>query len=98
MKRVQEYADKNGGHAYRPWKNDPWDGDLGMKRNERWIKDQMRDGREVIDIGPDFKRRAASGQNSKFYEMERRNLKGYDNYSKAFERKGSSGGVSGLDF
>lgn len=98
MKRVKEYADKTGGHAYRPWKNDPFDFILGMKRNERWIKDQMRNGREVIDIGPDFLRRAATGRSSPFYEMERRNLKGYDSYNKAFERNGSNGGVSGLDF
>ena len=49
IKRVKEYADKTGGHAYRPWKDDPFDFNLGMKRNERWIKDQMRNGREVID-------------------------------------------------
>ena len=98
MKRVKEYADKTGGHAYRPWKNDPFDFELGMKRNERWIKDQMRNGREIIDIGPDFQRRAATGRSSPFYEMERRNLNGYDNYNKAFERNGSNGGVPGLDF
>lgn len=98
MKRVKEYADKTGGHSYRPWKNDPFDFDLGMMRNERWIKDQVRNGREVIDIGPDFQRRAATGRSSPFYEIERRNLKGYDNYNKAFERSGSNGGVSGLDF
>ena len=76
MKRVQQYADEVGGHAYRPWKNDPFDFDLGMRRNERWIRDQMRDGREIIDIGPDFQRRSATGRNSPFYEMERRNLDG----------------------
>ena len=97
MKRVQQYADDVGGHAYRPWKNDPFDFDLGMKRNQRWIKDQMRDGRQIIDIGPDFQRRAATGRNSPFYEMERRNLNGYDNYRKVFERNGQTGGVPGLD-
>jgi RHS repeat-associated protein len=98
MKRVKEYLDKVGGHAYRPRKNDPFDFDLAMKRNERWIKDQMRNGREVIDIGPDFQRRAVTGRNSPFYEMKRRNVKGYDNYNKAFERSGNVGGVPGLDF
>jgi len=98
MKRVKEYADKVGAHAYRPWKNDPFDFGLGMKRNERWIKDQIRAGREVIDIGPDFQRRAATGRNSPFYEMERRNLDGYENYRKVFERSGQTGGVPGLDF
>ncbi|MBI4356433.1 MAG: RHS domain-containing protein [Gammaproteobacteria bacterium] len=98
MKRVNQYADKTGGHAYRPWKNDPFDFDLGMKKNDRWIRDQMRNGREVIDIGPDFKRRSATGKSSPFYEMERRNLNRYDNYNKVFERNGSQGGVQGLDF
>lgn len=71
MKRVKEYADKTGGHAYRPWKNDPFDFDLGMKRNKHWIQDQRKQGREIIDIGPDFQRRAATGRSSPFYEMER---------------------------
>ena len=39
----------------------------------------MRDGREIIDIGPDFQRRLSpNGRNSPFYEMERRNLDSYD--------------------
>jgi RHS repeat-associated protein len=98
MKRVKEHADKIGGHAYRPWTNAPFDFGLGMKRNERWINDQMRNGRKVIDIGPDFQRRAATGRISPFYEMERRNLKGYNNYQKTFERNGNQGGVQDLDF
>jgi len=98
MRRVQQYADEIGGHAYRPWKNDPVDFDLGMRRNKRWIKDQIRNGREVIDIGPDFQRRSATGRSSSLYEMERRHLDGYENYRKVFERSGSEGGVTGLDF
>ena len=35
---------------------------------------------------------------SPFYEMERRNITGYENYRKAFERDGNTGGVPGLDF
>jgi hypothetical protein len=98
MNRVKEYADQVGGHAYKPWKLDPWDPATAMRRNERWILDQRRAGREVIDIGPDFERRATTGYISDFYEMERRNLTGYDNYQKVFERSGSTGGVQGLDF
>jgi hypothetical protein len=97
MKRVKQYADEVGGHAYRPWKNDPFDFDLGMARNERWIGDQVRAEREVIDIGPDFQRRAATGIRSHFYKMERRKLNGYENYRKAFQRSGQTGGVPGLD-
>jgi RHS repeat-associated protein len=95
MKRVKEYADKTGGHAYRPWKNN--NSDLAMKRNKRWIQDQRRQGRDIIDIGPDFQRRAATGVRSPFYEMERKNLKGYGKRQQVFKRSGSKGGVPGLD-
>ncbi len=98
MKRVREYADQVGGDVYRPWKNDPFDFDLAMRRNERWIKDMKRQGREIIDIGPDFNRRLNGRNPSDFYNMERRNLKGYSNYDKAFTRNGRHGGVPGLDF
>jgi hypothetical protein len=51
MRRVQQYADRVGGHAYSAWKLDPWDAATAMKRNERWIQGQIRQGREIIDIG-----------------------------------------------
>ncbi|MEH0825746.1 MULTISPECIES: hypothetical protein [unclassified Micromonospora] len=99
MKRVKEYAKQVDGHAYRPWKNDPFDFALGMRRNERMIKDAMRSGREIIDIGPDFARRAAGRAPSPFYNMERRVTSTYANYTKVFERFGKlDGGVPGLDF
>ena len=95
MKRVRQYADEIGGHAYRPWKNDPFDYDLAMKRNKRWINDMMDEGREIIDIGPDFARRRAGVAPSAFYNMERSQLKGYSNYKKAFSRHGTYGGLFG---
>ncbi len=64
MVRVREYANRIGGHAYRPWRNEPFDFDLALQRNARWIKDQMKQGREIIDIGPDFARRSATGRRS----------------------------------
>ncbi|MEG1179300.1 MAG: hypothetical protein RSD42_02700 [Oscillospiraceae bacterium] len=98
MKRVKQYAAEFGGHAYNPWKNDPLDFDLGMKRNKRWINDMTKDGREIIDIGPDFSRRSLGRDPSPFYNMERSQVKGYDNYKKVFERDGRIfGGVPGLD-
>lgn len=98
VKRVKQYADEVGGHAYNPWKNDPFDFDLGMKRNERWINNMMKEGREIIDIGPDFSRRSLGREPSPFYNMERSQVKGYENYKKVFERDGRlSGGVPGLD-
>jgi RHS repeat-associated protein len=99
MKRVQQYADEIGGHAYRPWENDPFDYNLGMRRNKRWIEDIKRQDRDIIDIGPDFPRRSLGREPSDFYNMERTQLKGYGNYRKVFERTGrTSGGVPGLDF
>ena len=99
MKRVQQFADDIGGHAYRPWQNDPFDYDLGMKRDTRWIEDMKRQGREIIDIGPDFKRRSLGRDPSGFYNMERFQTKDYYKYRKVFERTGkNSGGVPGLDF
>jgi hypothetical protein len=99
MQRVKQYADEIGGHAYKPWKNDPFDFDLGMKRNKRWINDMKKEGREIIDIGPDFMERSMGiRQPSKFYGMERQQVKGYENYKRVFERDGKfSGGVLGLD-
>jgi hypothetical protein len=79
--------------------NDPFDFELGMRRNERMISDAVRSGREIVDIGPDFARRAAGRDPSPFYNMERRITSGYSGYSRAFERSGPlEGGVPGLDF
>lgn len=99
MSRVQQFADKVGGHAYRPWKLESFDFDLAMSRNQRWIDDQIRQGRTIIDIGPDFNRRSIGSPPSPFYNMERSRLDGYEGYIKAFIRTGrNSGGVPGLDF
>jgi|GEM_PF-3715153 len=68
MKRVRNVADEIGGKWYQAWEIDPWDFDLAMKRNERWIRDRIEEGREIIDIGLDPKRAIRSP----FYEMEKR--------------------------
>ncbi len=39
-----------------------------MERNERWIRDIIEEGREIIDIGLDPQRAIRSP----FYEMEKR--------------------------
>jgi len=93
MKRVRKYAKEIGGEVYKPWKNDPFDFDLAMKRNKRWINDKMKEGREIIDIGPDFARRRTGYGASPFYEMERTQLNGYSNYKKVFTRFGQYGGI-----
>jgi hypothetical protein len=97
MSRVCKYADKIGGQVYKPWKNNPFDKGVAMRRNMSWIDSQMRNGREIIDIGPSFQRRIEKGGASAFYEMERARVKDYNNYSKVFTRKGNTGGVKGLD-
>ncbi len=100
MGRVQELADALGADVYKPWPNHPWDPELGMKRNERWIKDKIREGRDIWDVGPDFPRRRGEYGDpfvSPFYEMERRVVEGYCNYRKLFEREGNSGNVPELE-
>jgi len=52
----------------------------------QWVRQIIAEGREVIDIGPDFLRRASTGRASSVYEMERRLLKGYPNYVRDFQR------------
>lgn len=44
-----------------------------LKNNESWLKKQIREGVEIIDIGPDFERRRTQGP-SLFYERERQLL------------------------
>lgn len=46
-----------------------------MKRNERWIKGQVRKGRDIVDIGRDPRPRNRGP--SPFYAMERRATAGY---------------------
>jgi hypothetical protein len=52
----------------------------------QWVRQIIAEGREVIDIGPDFLRRASTGRASGVYEMERRLLKGYPNYVRDIQR------------
>ena len=99
MSRVKQYANSIGGHAYKPWKVNPSNFELSMQRNQRWINDMMKQGRKIIDIGPDFARRSLGREPSLFYNMERMSTKVYDNYQKVFERTGIfKGGVSGIDW
>ncbi len=54
--------------------------------NRQWIEQMMQQGRRVIDIGPDFVRRAGGIEPSPYYGMERRLLKGYPHYQRRFFR------------
>ena len=57
------------------------------------INDKIEEGREIIDIGPDFARRRTGYDASPFYKMERKQLRGYSNYKKVFTRSGKFGGL-----
>ncbi|MGC8947644.1 MAG: hypothetical protein ACP5N6_16030, partial [Anaerolineae bacterium] len=75
-----------------------------MEANEAWIRQMRAEGREIIDIGPHFKRRLdrvldGVRPDSEAYNLERRILRGYDGYRKVFQRSGKYwGGVPGLDW
>ena len=73
--------------------------EAALALNRQWIVQMMRQGRLIIDIGPEFPARRAGHpyRPSVFYELERRLLKGYSQYRKVFLRKGSYGGVPELD-
>ena len=99
MQRVKAYAGEwaetiDDWLAGRQW---------SLELNEAWIRQMMREGREVIDIGPDFwARYHRTRQISRLlhrhaYALERHLLRQYPNYTKAFRRfNPRSGGVQGL--
>lgn len=104
MKRVKDYAKKIGGEVYNPKIiedyipaiHDP----ISLKENKQWIKKMIDEGREIIDIGPDFITNRPVKGPSRWYELERKILKqtGYGNYRKDFVRFHKKiGGVSGFD-
>ncbi len=94
MKRVQRYADDVGADTFKG---------KTMAENRAWVQQQVREGKEIIDIGPDFNRRLTrtlEGRrpDSPFYNMERMETKGSNLYQRIFERSGKfEGGVPGLD-
>ena len=53
MTRVRAYADKIGGQTINDFVP-TW----SMKGNDKWVKQMRAEGREIVDIGPDFKRRS----------------------------------------
>ena len=67
MRRVRAAAKTYGAGYYQAWRIEPFDYDLAMRRNRRWLLEKMRAGYEIVDIGidPDRVRR------SEFYAMER---------------------------
>jgi hypothetical protein len=70
--RVLPYAHRIGAGYYKPrstWEfRHNW-----LRNNRRWIQKQMRDGKVIVDIGPDVARRQTKGA-SEYYEMERHEI------------------------
>lgn len=90
MARVEGYASRIGAETFQG---------TGMEANRLWIQQARSAGNQVIDIGPDFARRVQRVEqgirpDSLFYNMERMETTGYENYLKVFERTGKyTGGV-----
>ena len=100
MGRVQSYADKVGGQTINDFiPSNQW----SMEANKAWVQQMRTEGRQIIDIGPDFARRAQRVQqgirpDAPAYNLERMDLNGYGGYQSIFERTGKySGGVPGFD-
>lgn len=95
MDRVRAAAQRLGAETFEG---------TGMEANRAWVQLKRAQGYEVYDIGPAFARRAKRVEqgirpDSPFYNMERMEMKGYENYFKWFERTGKyEGGAPGIDF
>lgn len=70
MRRVRTAAKQYQAGYYQAWTIEPFDLDLAMKRNRRWISEKIRDRYEIIDIGIDPDR----VYRSIFYTMEKEML------------------------
>jgi hypothetical protein len=97
MERVEAYARMIGAETINDWlAGRKW----SLELNEVWVREMMKQGRRVYDIGPDFARRLkrfaairAGKQGvpppiSEAYNLERQILKGYPNYIKRYIRTG----------
>jgi hypothetical protein len=101
MERVKAYALMIGAKTINDFIPAP---EWTLEKNIAWVRQMMRQGRRVIDIGPHFERRwryvmglPGGRPPSDVYALERRLLKGYANYEKLFIRGGRyGGGVPGL--
>lgn len=100
MDRVKRYADKIGGETILNYiAPDDW----SIEANAAWAHQMLEEGRQIIDIGPDFVRRGIRQERgiapaSPAYELERTIFKGYEGYQKAFERFGKFlGNITGTN-
>lgn len=67
MKRLRAAARMVGARWYQGWRIDPWNESLVMQRNVSWIRQKIKQGYEIIDIGIDPTRNVRS----RFYAMEK---------------------------
>jgi RHS repeat-associated protein len=89
MDRVAPYAKKIGAEIYEGMPGfKPGMEAKGLLHNQRVIQQKMAEGYKIIDIGPDFSRRAIRGAPQPAYQMERTITTGYEGYQKAFIRTG----------
>jgi RHS repeat-associated protein len=79
MERVRAFADSIGGTYYRPRgdiREENW-----MRNNMAWVRRVIRSGAPIVDIGPDWPRRALRGGNdSPYYQGEVQRAIEYENY------------------
>jgi hypothetical protein len=97
--RVNPYAEDIGAETITTWleqKAIEW----SPGANKQFIEEMRAEGRQIIDIGPDFERRLANRLNpeegrpaSDVYGSEREALKDYPNYVRDFMREGRYGGA-----
>ena len=70
MKRLKAAAKVVGASWYQGWRIESWDENLVMQRNLAWIRQKIKQGYEIIDIGIDPTRNVRS----RFYQMEKQLL------------------------
>lgn len=102
MDRVNSFSKNVGGYTIDDWLGGrQWTSDL----NDEFIATMKAQGRDFIDIGPDFNRRLLNRVDptlgrppSAIYGGERQQLLNYENYWRMYERTGKyQGGVPGFD-
>jgi len=69
MKRVGPLAAQYGAETFQQG-HSVTDLDQIMGENRAWIRQQISEGRRILDFGPDYARRSLTGYESPFYQME----------------------------
>ncbi len=88
MDRVTQYANEIGAEIIRDFiPSADWTLDV----NKKWMQQMVKEGRLIIDIGPDFIRRSNEFDKGKYYirmgyNIEREITNGYTNHHKVFQR------------